>query len=169
MMAKVDLVTINATGSNQPCNTFGVNKVFPLALTLYNQGKAIFFANMGVLQYPFKKTNYTQTNSQLFAHNTQQRALQKLDMEGITGETGAGGCLMDTLKKLGYKTLRNLVNSFSMLAAGSPSLNNPTRQVSSGSAQEFNQLPTLSSITRCLQQLNGLSDCSTNSLLQALQ
>ena len=48
-IAKDDLLDIDATGSGQKCNTFGVNKNFPILKELYDKGEAMFFLNMGIL------------------------------------------------------------------------------------------------------------------------
>ena len=46
---KKHLLDIDATGSDQVCNTFGINQHFPLLKNLYDKGEAMFFANIGVL------------------------------------------------------------------------------------------------------------------------
>lgn len=46
---KKNLLDIDATGSGQICDTFGVNEKLPLLKSLYDEGQAMFFANTGVL------------------------------------------------------------------------------------------------------------------------
>ena len=46
---KDDLLDIDATGSGQQCNTFGINKNFPILKEMYDQGDGMFFLNMGIL------------------------------------------------------------------------------------------------------------------------
>jgi len=48
-IAKDDLLDIDATGSGQKCNTFGVNENFPILKELYDKGEGMFFLNMGIL------------------------------------------------------------------------------------------------------------------------
>ena len=48
-IAKDDLLDIDTTGSGQKCNTFGVNKNFPILKELYDKGEGMFFLNMGIL------------------------------------------------------------------------------------------------------------------------
>lgn len=69
------LLNIDAAGSGQTCNEFGINDAFPFAKEQYDEGNLLFFANMGVLQQPVDKTNYEITQSNLFSHNSQQYAL----------------------------------------------------------------------------------------------
>lgn len=44
-----ELLEIDATGSGQGCDTFGVHPSFPILAELYNANDALFFANAGVL------------------------------------------------------------------------------------------------------------------------
>ena len=46
---KDDLLDIDATGSDQICNDFGVNEDFSILKSLYDEENAMFFANTGVL------------------------------------------------------------------------------------------------------------------------
>lgn len=48
-LSKSDLLDIDATGSGQTCNTWGVNKHFPILQELYQQNEALFFLNTGIL------------------------------------------------------------------------------------------------------------------------
>lgn len=149
-----DLLDITAEG--QECSEFGVNKEFPIGQELYNAGEMSYFVNMGLLQQPVDKFNYTITQSRLFSHNSQQYAIQKLDIKNVLGETGVGGRLMDELDKLNYLTSSNSVSGHAHLAAGDPKLSNPTRQISSGTPEEFNRYPTMDPITARVKQLNGV-------------
>lgn len=62
------LLDIDATGSNQICNTFGVYYMFPLLQKLYAEKKAIFFANTGVLS-KFTITNLCHRTSLFLANS----------------------------------------------------------------------------------------------------
>lgn len=66
-----DLLDIDATGSNQVCDTFAVNKGYTHIHELYNAGDALFVANVGVLSKPLTKhDDYgKESNVGLFAHN----------------------------------------------------------------------------------------------------
>jgi len=158
-----DLLDIDATqGTGQSCNTFGVHKNFPLAKDLHDNGELTFFANMGLLQFPVDKYNYQSTQSNLFSHNSQQYAVQRLDIKNFVGETGVGGRLMDELSKLGFKTSSNSVNSHTHAAAGDPRLSNPKRQVSIWYPEAFNRDPTLNTTTLRVKELNGIGSKMNN-------
>ena len=70
-LQKQDLLPIDAKGSKQICNTFGVHPNLPLIKELYDENEAIFLAGIGVLSEPVTNNNYEmKTKTQLFAHNT---------------------------------------------------------------------------------------------------
>jgi len=150
------LLDIDATkGTGQACDTFGVHNKFRLAKELHDAGELTFFANMGLLQFPVNKFNYTRTQSRLFSHNSQQYDLQRLDIKNVAGRTGVGGRLMDELAKLGFKTSSNTVSTHAHIAAGDPVVRNPTRQISVGVPESFNSNPTLRNLTSRVTRLNG--------------
>jgi len=154
---------VDATrGTPQACSTFGVNKQFPTAKELHDAGELSFFANMGFLQFPVNKYNWTKTQLQLFAHNSQQYDAQRLDLKKVVGETGVSGRLIDELAKKGFKTLTNSVNTHAHAAAGDPALRNPTRYISPWRPESFNAYPTLSDITARVKDLNGESTTRNN-------
>jgi len=154
---------IDATrGTPQACSTFGVNKKFPLGKELHDAEELTFFANMGFLQYPVNKYNWTKTQSQLFAHNSQQYDAQRLDLKKVVGETGVGGRLLDELAKKGFKTSTNSVNTHAHAAAGDPILANPTRQITPWTPDSFNINPSLSDVTSLINDLNGVSQARNN-------
>ena len=158
------LIGIDATGSNQPCDTFGVNSKFPLAASLYDEGQAMFFANTGVLEEPVNKYNYEGINTRLFAHNHQQREVMKLDIEEEMGESGVGGRMLDALRKNGFKTSSNTVDQSTILASGSPLLNNPIKELSSSSLREFNKYPSVEGMDDTIRSINGIADKTENSV-----
>ena len=161
---KNELDDLDATGSGQPCDQFGVNKSFKIGKELYDIGEAIFLANTGVLEHPVDRTNYRTTGTKLFAHNWQQRETMKMDINKELGETGIGGRLLDELRRLGYKTSANTVDTQAVFSTGSPVDNNPVRQVTSGWSRDFNRRPTITHSTDRISMLNGDADRSTNSV-----
>ena len=71
-LAKDKLLTID-TSSSQNCSKFGIHPNLPLLRDLYDDGEAIFLANIGVLTEPVTKDDYEdKTLTQLFAHNTSE-------------------------------------------------------------------------------------------------
>ncbi len=78
---KTNLLPINVPAGTQPCNTFGVHYAMPMLQQLYNDGDALFAANVGALVEPL--ANKSQMNSarlppSLFAHNIMQRNVQNV-------------------------------------------------------------------------------------------
>ena len=71
---------LNGTGSNQACEKFGVHPRLGSLATLYNEGDLLFYANTGELTKETDKENFWRdTKTELFAHNFQQQAAQKVD------------------------------------------------------------------------------------------
>lgn len=48
-LSQDDLLDIDATGSGQLCNTWGIHKNLPLLKELYDAGDAMFVLNTGIL------------------------------------------------------------------------------------------------------------------------
>ena len=64
------LLPINAVGSSQPCDTYGIHYKMPVLKTLYGNGEASFIAGVGVMSELVTKDNYiSNTVTQLFAHD----------------------------------------------------------------------------------------------------
>lgn len=98
-----DLLQIDASASSQPCKKFGLHYSLPTVKSLYDDKNAIFLAGIGVLTKPVSKTNYLQnTKTELFAHNTMQNEIGKLDpFQDIIG-TATIGRMADELKLSGF-------------------------------------------------------------------
>ena len=95
-LPRESLLPISA--DNQVCETFGVHPRLPIVRDLYVDGDLLFIANAGVMTQPVTKENYyTNTRTQLFAHNHMQRETQAVDpYEEIFG-TGVGGRMAGVL------------------------------------------------------------------------
>jgi cullin-associated NEDD8-dissociated protein 1 len=66
-----NLLPIDASNSNQPCDVFGLHPRLPLLQHLYESKEAIFLANVGLLTKPTTKfTDIGNIDVQLFAHNS---------------------------------------------------------------------------------------------------
>ena len=112
-LSKDELLTINAAGSSQVCDTFGLHPKLTFLQSLYDEGDALFFANAGVLFEPVTKQTWkNRTPTQLFAHNVQLHDTQQVDPFQKSPGTGAVGRMADVLTKYEHNT-----GSFSM---GSP-------------------------------------------------
>jgi uncharacterized protein (DUF1501 family) len=65
-----ELLPINATGSSQPCDTYGIHQKMSVLKELYDNGDASFIAGIGVLTELVTKENYlSKTATTLFAHD----------------------------------------------------------------------------------------------------
>jgi len=112
-IANRDLLEIDASSSLQQCKKFGLHPKLPTLHDLYNEGDALFVAGVGVLTEPVSKSNYVaKTKTQLFAHNTLQAEIGRLDPLGSFVGTGTLGRLSDVLNSNSYS-----VNSISIDAS----------------------------------------------------
>ena len=112
-IANRDLLEIDASSSLQQCKKFGLHPKLPTLQDLYNEGDALFVAGVGVLTEPVSKSNYVaKTKTQLFAHNTLQAEIGRLDPLGSFVGTGTLGRLSDVLNSNSYS-----VNSISIDAS----------------------------------------------------
>ena len=95
---KATLLEINATLSNQICESFGLHPKLSAIQHLYNEGDLLFFANAGVLTKLTDKRNYKRdTMTELFAHNWMQREIQRIDPFDVDPSTGILGRIADAL------------------------------------------------------------------------
>jgi len=93
-----EIVTIDASGSDQPCDTFAVNKHLADLADIYSDGDAIFFSNIGHLNSPVTKKNFNEeTTTQLFSHYTMREESFKVDAFGQRDGTGILGRMGDIL------------------------------------------------------------------------
>jgi hypothetical protein len=70
-MKRTELLPINASGSSQACETYGIHHKMPVLKDLYDQGEASFIAGIGVMTELVTKDNYEdKTVTQLFAHDS---------------------------------------------------------------------------------------------------
>ena len=111
-LKKSSLLDIDATGSNQVCDTFAVNSKYAYLQQLYNEGQALFIANAGVLNKPLTKhDDYKKdANVQLFAHNHMRAENEKCDINDKAPGTGVGGRILDMLRRQGYHTSGKFVS-----------------------------------------------------------
>lgn len=124
-----DLLPIDASSSNQQCETFGIHNSIPIFKNLYDGSpmdgqdpSLLWFANTGILTKPVDKSNYRDVSqiTQLFAHNTQQDNTRRIDpFDDIRG-TGVLGRIMDVLYNNDYLTSGLSVAGSTVTLAGQP-------------------------------------------------
>lgn len=63
------MLLLNASSSDQPCNVFGLHNHLGKVQAMYDEGKALFFANTGHLAKPVSRQTWlAETRGQLFSH-----------------------------------------------------------------------------------------------------
>ena len=156
-LAARDLLDIDATGSNQICDTFAVNKNYAYIRELYNEGHGLFIANAGVLNKPSTKHNYKENAKvQLFAHNHMMVENLKCDINNEAAGTGVGGRILDMLRRQGYHTSANAVDSGDTLLKGSSYDNNPMWSVPLRDPTELDRYSSVGpNMLDLVKKLNG--------------
>lgn len=161
-----NLTLIDATSSNQDCDTFGINNVFDDLANLYNEGDALFVTNTGILGK--KSTKFTDWNNdqkvQLFAHNTMVDEFYRVDPYEKNPNTGVLGRMLDKLKLQGYQTAANMRGAGGTILQGDQQYKNPVYGVSTSAPQPLNQDPTINNIYEIVKELNGVGE-STSSVM----
>ena len=78
------MMKIDATSSDQPCTHFGVHSSLNHLADIYEEGDAVFFANIGHLQKPVNRYNFlAETDAQLFGHGSMQSEMVTVDGKSI--------------------------------------------------------------------------------------
>ena len=118
-----EIVTIDASSSDQPCAEFGVNKNIDFFKTLYDNGAGVFFANAGHLNKPVTKSNYkTETRSQLFSHYHQKIENHLVDAFRDEPGTGVLGRMLDVLEAKSMSVGSIAIDRTAVSLAGNPLL-----------------------------------------------
>jgi uncharacterized protein (DUF1501 family) len=99
-LSKGSLLQVNVPAGTQPCTKFGIHPKLTLYKSLYDDGDASFFANIGTLVEPLTKEEFQGKTKpvppSLFAHNTQQRQSQSLHAQ-LSKAKGVLGRIRDAL------------------------------------------------------------------------
>lgn len=125
---KEKMLPINVKPGTQPCDVFGVHPAFSTLKDLYDQGEALFVANMGALVEPITKEDYfakplvKELPPSLFAHNIMTRSTQNLHPQN----SAAAGVLGRAVTAMRNGTLPfrsemySVVGTRKILEGGSP-------------------------------------------------
>jgi uncharacterized protein (DUF1501 family) len=164
-MNQDDLLPISA--ENQVCTGFGVHNQLEVIQTMYNEGEALFAANTGILTKPMNKFDKWSRDSriQLFAHNSMQNENYKVDPLKEKSGSGVAGRILDMLRKQGYQTSANGVDTKSIFVKGDSYYNNPTWTVSSGTPSQVDKYSSLGpgQMLNLIRKMNGVGE-SDNSV-----
>jgi len=162
-LSKDELLLIDASSSAQPCSSFGLHPRLKTMQKLYDERNALFFANIGVLDEPVQKKNFREkTVTQLFAHNTMQEQISRLDPFRKAHGTEILGRLSDALSLNNYS-----VNGFaldapiSVLEGKDHKIKKIAVDTLSG-LQRFNPAPSSDDFSAKIGQLNGKSGLHNN-------
>jgi Ni2+-binding GTPase involved in maturation of urease and hydrogenase len=157
------LKVLNGNMTNQDCETFGVHPRLGSLQKMFNDRDLLFFTNTGELTKETDKENYWRdTKTQLFAHNFQQQAAQRIDpLKAIDG-TGILGRIRDILvEKKGRNVGAYSLNVNSMCLIGEPGTTSTPMIVSDAGATPFNQFPSLADMDSRINLLNGKTEAES--------
>jgi uncharacterized protein (DUF1501 family) len=156
-LRRQDLIPLDATGSGQACETFGLHPKLRKLAELYDEGDALFAANIGVMSQPTNTATYSQdTETQLFAHNTMQREATTVDPYNAARGTGVLGRMNDVLGRHGYRTGAIAIEKQSMALVGEePNM----LIVGQNGLDKFNPRPSMNrdAMVTMIRDLNGAS------------
>ena len=96
-------LTIDATGTGQPCDKFAIHNRMKIVHDLYEQDSLCFFMNTGLLKRNVTKENYDVLTESLFAHNAMQKEAEMIDPFNQKGQSGFLGRLVNVLNGPEYK------------------------------------------------------------------
>jgi len=138
------LLSIDATSSGQPCDSFRLHPSFSNIRDLYNDGDASFIANIGPLivpmdKYEFEAESKPQPQS-LFAHNTQTQITQTV----LAQDSSAGGVLGRIGDAINAQEGSDVFDAYSIsgtpkILEGAPSISKPADVLSGSGVADFNQ------------------------------
>ena len=84
---KADLLQVTDGGGRQSCGTFGLHPKLGIVQSLFADGEAAFFANIGALAEPVTKAEFKAKTkplpNSLFAHNAQQFTAANLHADSL--------------------------------------------------------------------------------------
>ena len=98
-----ELLPVNASGSGQPCEVFGLHPKLAALQGMYADGDAAWIANIGTLVEPITRDEYLADDGSkeypgsLFAHNLQTKFTQNLHADAAQEDAGVLGRAKDAL------------------------------------------------------------------------
>ncbi len=140
-MSRARLLPIDT--ENHVCSKFGIHNELQILQKLYNDNDAVFFANTGVLNKPTTKRTWNQDHvTKLFAHNTMQQELKRVDPFDTTAGTGVMGRIRDALTKKGINSGSLAIDGNSIALTGYPGVSTPTSIIGNGGISQFDKRQT---------------------------
>ena len=137
-MSRARLLPIDA--EDHVCSKFGIHNELQILQKLYNENDAVFFANTGVLNKPTTKRTWNQDHvTKLFAHNTMQKELKRVDPFDTAAGTGVMGRIRDALTKKGISSGSLSIDGNSIALTGYPGISTPTSIIGNGGISQFDK------------------------------
>ncbi|KAL7554934.1 hypothetical protein ACHAWF_018496 [Thalassiosira exigua] len=116
---------LNIDGSSagiDGCSTLGVNSMLSAYKDIFDEGKGIFFANMGHLHKPVAKENWlVETRTDLFSHHAMKLESHVVDAFREGEGPGVMGRMLDILERHGHAVGATAVGGRAPMIDGSPS------------------------------------------------
>ncbi len=140
-----NLLPIDTSTSNQPCNSFGLHSSLVNIRNLYASGDASWVANVGPLVMPLNKTEFEAGSKpvpiSLFAHNTQTVITQTV----FAQDSSAGGVLGRIGDALNIQSGKEIFHGYSIsgtpkIFEGAPGVSRPADILSGWGVSTFNYL-----------------------------
>eukprot|EP00957_Ditylum_brightwellii_P015741 1186710-Ditylum_brightwellii.AAC.1 len=159
-MVDKDLLSINATGSNQPCTDFGVHRALQEFQTIYNEGNGAFLANFGHLFKPVTKKDWLfETKTDLFSHYTMNQDAQRVDAFQEVAGTGVLGRLLDVMEEKKNMTVGPIsINTQTVMLDGKPEIGRLVDTLPANGGKEFDfetDLQFSNELVAAVEELNG--------------
>lgn len=142
-----NLLSIDTSTSNQPCNSFGIHNSLANIHNLYESGDASWVANIGPLVKPLNKTEFEAGTKpvpiSLFAHNTQTVLTQSV----FAQDASAGGVLGRIGDALNKQSGKEIFHGYSIsgtpkILEGAPGVSRSADILSGWGVSTFNYLVT---------------------------
>ena len=161
---KATLLPFDVPPGEQVCNRFGLHPAMPKLHELYNQGEALFMANVGPLVEPVTKEEvmgFTKRLPQfLYAHNVQQEATQTMFPQRRVA-TGVLGHMNDALYAQGYNPISFSASTTNQVLQGDPGAGPEQIFVSRHGSKGFDPFR---STTQILDGINSLNEIPAESM-----
>ena len=156
-LRKETLLPIVVPSGNQVCNQFGIHPNLPKLRDLYNQGDALFAANVGPLVEPVTKEEvFLQSKAipqGLFAHNVQQQAAQTMFPQRRVA-TGVLGHMNDALLAQGYSTGAFSISGVNEVLEGDPGKGLAQTYMSAAGVKNFDPIRDSTTVVNSIRDLN---------------
>ena len=149
---------IGTGGQPQVCDRFGIHPDLPTLKALYDDNDLSFFSNVGVLfEYVNKDDWQFKTQTQLFAHNVQQREIQVVDPFNKIFGTGVLGRMADVSTANGYITGSFSIADQQQALNGEPQKSPSVYTLSPDGIQEFNEMPSTENMRDVIFNINNVT------------